>query len=198
MHPKAWLCVIWWHSSFQYFHFPSCVVTNMFLDLVFQTVESCDLKCLCSVTVNIHRNAALTWLTLDMHFCGVLYSIKWLCVSQWEVHFVDSIGLVVWLLQEEVGEPCCCRRIVQKQPVNDMLCPLSVLEGRLWWDGMILDNKHLAHAANLSGGPGFCGEIRLCLDGTRANIHWTSLWRTSQWSGIYPHSKAESKRADKS
>ncbi len=44
----------------------------------------------------------------------------------------------------------------------------------MWSDEMVLDNKHLARAANLSGGPDFCEQIGLCLDGSRTNIYWTA------------------------
>lgn len=58
-----------------------------------------------------------------------------------------------------------------KTPSNDMLCSSCVLEGKTWWNGMNLDNKHLAHAVHLSGGPNFCDQIGLRLDDCRASIH---------------------------
>lgn len=57
-----------------------------------------------------------------------------------------------------------------------MTHPLSVLEEKLWRDGIISDSKHLAHAANCSGGPNACVQSGLRLDVRGANV----LDRTSQ------------------
>lgn len=45
----------------------------------------------------------------------------------------------------------------------------------MWYDGMISDNKPLAYAAvHRSGGLDFCEQIGQRLDGSEANIHWTT------------------------
>lgn len=89
-------------------------------------------------------------------------------LAEWVVHAVDSFRISSLILSE-TSQPMLLEEDCVKIPSKGQVSPLS--QRRNCCDGMILDNTHLAHAANRSGGPDICEQIGLCLDGFRANIH---------------------------
>lgn len=139
-------------------------------------------------------SVTLIWLTSDIHLsCGA--AVDSIRISSLILSETNQWSLVVVVV---VGG--LCKSMQDNDRWSPSFCPRG--ETVLCRDGMIWDSKHVAHAVNLSGGPVFREQIGPCLDGGRANVHWTGHWRTSQWSGIYLQtqhsSKAEIKRARKS